>query len=131
MNNDTDDNTTCIICLEPNAISINDSNMSLLVTRQCTCSFHIHKNCIGKWINVNPACPYCKKELSFSNNCIIAIIQQSNDNTPLLNNANVDANAGSVAITYSQDNTCVRYVLLIICIFMTTSIIGNLYTNIV
>jgi hypothetical protein len=132
------DTTTCIICIEPDAISIDDSKIADLINKSCTCHFNVHRKCICSWIIVNPSCPYCKKRLSFSDKCIIII---TDDNRPLTNNTHenhivISTNTGANSSIVDSNNheresdaSCIRIPLIAICLVMAVAAICNFYIS--
>jgi hypothetical protein len=124
------DKDTCIICLESNAVNINDLT---ILTKTCLCCYNIHTHCIITWTKLNPTCPYCKKKLSFNDTCII-IEPNCSDITPLLtsDSNNIDNNiSDSNNESYPENTTCIRTILLAVCVTLVIVItIDNVYMNI-
>jgi len=68
MNYKSIDNNLCIICLS--STDIKEISKIVTVNKTCKCMFYTHDECINKWVNTNPICPYCKEVIN--NTCTSA-----------------------------------------------------------
>ena len=101
---ESQDNKTCIICLDIIDININ----SQFNNTNCECSYNAHNECMNKWFNEKKSCIMCRKTT------------EENDNSPnisLLNNRRVINRQN----TYRTN--CLNYITLFVTNFGISSII--------